>query len=158
MKKTDRTVFRVTTLKKIFRELRLQPLPPQVTKTSFKGHEVVDVQLTDDLVKKAIELGLKVQEISVAKGFTPIIRAGKSQNIFGLKCQFAFFLCAFGDWIEALDYVSVVTGTDTDVMDAQVRGYSIEAKGRTKHWHDILMVPEKQFRRKRYDFYIGCNQ
>jgi hypothetical protein len=153
-----KTVFRVTTLKRVFRELRLQTLPPQVTKTVFEGHEVVDVQLTDEIVKKAIALGVKVQETSVAKGFTPIIRANEYQNIFGLKCQFAFFLYAFGNWVEALDYVSVVTGKETDVMDAQFRGYSIDVKGRTKRWHDILMVPEIQFRRKRYDFYIGCNQ
>jgi hypothetical protein len=157
VKATNKTVFRVTTLKKVFRELRLQPLPPQVTKTVFEGHEVVDVQLTDEIVKEAVERGARIQRTDVTAGLKPIIRASAYQNIFGLKCQFAFFLYAFGDWVEALDYMTVNVGKG-DVADAVFRGYSIDVKGRTKHWHDMLMVPEKQFRKKRYDFYIGCNQ
>lgn len=40
------------------------------------------------------------------------------------------------------------------------RGYVLDVKTRSKPFHDLLMVPESQWIRKRqkYDFYVGCNE
>ena len=152
-----KAILPATTFKLIFRALRMLPLPPQVTKTTFNGHEVIDVHLTDQIIKKAIEIGVKIRKTRIASGSTPIIRASEFQHIFGAKCQFAFFLYAFGDWVEALDYMTINVDKG-DVTDAMFRGYSIDVKGTPKRSNRFLMTPEKQWRKKQYDFYIGCNQ
>lgn len=131
------------------------PLPPQVTKTTFDGHEVVDVKLTDEMVTRAVEYGIKIQRTAETLCLKPIIRASEYQHGFGLKCQFAFYLYAFGDWVEALDYMTV---GKRDVMDAVFRGYSIDVKGASKRSHKFLLVSQTQWRKRQYDFYIGCNQ
>jgi len=128
-------------------------LPPIVREFSYYGHPVAEVTLTEEMINTAEELAFKVRKLAREKGLREVISASLEKEIIGLLNHFGWFQYAFGDWREGLQFLRIGEG---DAMDSSYKGYSIDVKGRSQPWHDLMMVPKEQVDRKPHDFYIGA--
>jgi len=127
----------------------------EIKEHTVNEHFVVDVHLTEDMLITALSIGARIQQYDVEKAFTPIIGASYKQDIIGVEGVFAVACYICGNWLKALDYIKIELGSDSG--DLKLKGHLIDVKTRSKKWHDILMMPKKQWVNRKYDFYIGCN-
>jgi hypothetical protein len=126
----------------------------EIKERDVNGHSVVDVHLTEDMLITALTLGVRTRQSSVEDGRVATIQANERQHVIGLEGAMAVASVVYHNWLKALDYVSV---RGVDSCDLTLNGRLMDVKTRTEKWHDILMVPKKQWVQRKYDFYIGCN-
>ena len=151
-----RFVLRNRMLRLIYRELIEGPMSPQAKHINIEGHDVVEVTFTDKQARRVIERADIKGIDAIKKGKKgPVISIDPMRsNRIGFLGQVAFYIYAFSDFEQGLQSIKI--GYKPDVTDAIFRGWHIDVKTRTKAWHDLMMVPEVQFKKKHHDLYVGC--
>ncbi|MEM3696298.1 MAG: hypothetical protein QXQ94_02170 [Candidatus Bathyarchaeia archaeon] len=144
------------TVRKIWRELAGKKPSPQTRHISINGHDVVEVIFTEEQANVVIERADIKGTDAIKKGKKgPIVTLNPMHlNRVGFLGQVAFYIYAFADFKKGLELIKI--GYQPDITDVVFKGYQIDIKTRSKHWHDWLMVPEFQFKNKLHDFYVGC--
>jgi len=151
-----RKILRYRALRRLIRELAQKKPSPQAMHIDINGYDVVEVTFTEEqanmVIKRADIKGLD----AIKKGKKgPIVTLNPMQlNRVGFLGQVAFYIYAFADFKKGLELIKI--GYQPDITDVIFRDYHIDIKTRSKPWHDTLMVPEWQFKKKLHDFYVGC--
>jgi hypothetical protein len=154
---TSRVAFRLRTkdVKRVFDESLWKDL--EIKEHVVDNHTVVDVHLTEDMLITALTIGIRCNQKAKKQGFIENIKGSITTSAIGLEGVFALAAYIYGNWLTALDYVVVGKGDDGDVV---FNGHVLDVKTRSKSFHDLMMIPKRQWIRKRqkYDFYVGCNE
>jgi hypothetical protein len=104
----------------------------------------------------ALTFGARIKQFGAEKELTQIIEGGYKEHVIGIEGALATGAYIYNNWLKALDYVVIRIGGDSG--DLGLGKYVIDVKTRSESWHDLLMIPKKQWLRRTYDFYIGCNK
>ena len=102
----------------------------------------------------ALAIGSRIHQFDTEKGFTPIIDASSKNDIIGVEGALATACYVYGNWLKALDYISIKYGSDDG--DLSLNGRLIDVKNGRDCRYGSLLIPRKQWCKRRYDFYVKC--
>jgi len=121
------------------------------------GHFVVDVSLTEEMLITAMVIGGRITQydeehnFSKAGTFTGSYKADVG-GLYGTLAA-AAYICR--NWLKALDSINIRKGADEG--DLHIGSKVIDVKNRLEAWHNKLMIPERQWLKRKFDAYVSCN-
>ncbi len=121
------------------------------------GHVVVDVTLNNEALTLTVCLGTYIRQRARREKLVEIFEGNYSRDIIGMEGNLAVAAYIYGNYLEALGYISFGKG---DSCDIEIGAEKADVKTGTKPSFRMLMIGKKQWLNpeKRIDLYIGCTE
>jgi len=144
--------FRTSDLQKLFNESLWKEV--QMDEYSIDGHFVVDVHLTEAMLITALVIGARTKQHADNLRVDEGMAGGYKEYVVGDYGTLAAAAYIYKNWLQGLDYV--VFGK-ADEGDLKIGKQIADVKTGSRPNYKLFVVNKRQWNRKEYDFYIGCN-
>jgi len=128
----------------------------EVKEHEVQGHPVVDVHLTNDMLITALVIGVRVRQSAIEKKIHGVEGVHFKEHIIAYEGVLAVSSYLFDNYLKSLDYVSIGKADEADLILKD--GRVINVKTRSKPEHDLLMIYEEQWHKRKSDLYVACNE